>query len=177
MIQDDATHQLHFGIQRSIRYHDRRVAHFDFLHKITNVLTILLSGIVFVELSGTHAPAWLNYVAAVAAVLGACDLVVGYSHRAGQHRDLKRRFIALERQLIASKTKEGADAVRCERLEIEAEEPPVFRALDAMCHNELLTARGYSPTDHEEKLLFKKLPRFTRWTANWFCWANHSSAH
>ena len=41
---------LLFGIQQSVRYHDRRVAHFELLHQITSLATVLLAGIVVVDL-------------------------------------------------------------------------------------------------------------------------------
>ncbi len=145
MIRDHEDYDaMLFGIQRSVRYHDRRVAHFDLLHKVTDVLTILLSGVVILELSGVESPTWIKILATVTAILVASDLVVGYSRRANQHHDFKRRFIELERRMLKSDLNETFDAVRDARLVIESEEPPIFRALDAMCHNELLTAKGFS---------------------------------
>jgi hypothetical protein len=170
MFQDGDTNELLFGIQRSIRYHDRRIAYFDRWHKVTNVFTILLSGVVLLELTGAESPLWVKIWAAITAVIVAFDLVVGFGHRANEHRDLKRRFCALERRLIQSNSMEDVHSIQVDRSEIEAEEPPIFRALDAMCHNELLTARGYSRTDHEERLHFRKVSRFMRWTKNWLRW-------
>jgi hypothetical protein len=175
MIHDENTDALHFGIQRSVRYHDRRVAHFDILHKITNVLTILLSGVVILELTGVESPLWVKISAAIAAIFGAFDLVVGFSHRANQHRDLKRRFCVLEIRMIQSKSREEVEAVLCERLQIEAEEPPIFRALDAKCHNEMLISKGYTQTDPDDKIQFRYLPRHKRWTANWLRWPDLTS--
>ena len=175
MNKDETAVELLFGIQRSVRYHDHRIAHFDILHKITNVLTILLSGIVILELSGRDSPPWIKFLAAFSAVMSAFDLVVGYGHRANQHRDFKRRYCALERELGRVNSQFDIEGIRGERLAIEAEEPPIFRALDAMCHNELLTAHGYSRLDDEEKSHYRQLPRFKQWTANWLRWPNMSS--
>jgi len=94
---------LLFDVQRSIRYHDRRVAHFDKLHKATNVLTILISGVVILDVFSSFTPTSPDAVgqlstsslvlgvkifAAIAALFGAFDLVVGFGHRANEHRDL-----------------------------------------------------------------------------------------
>jgi len=173
MIEDDDTNDLIFAIQRSVRYHDRRVAHFDVLHKITSVLTILMSGIVILDLAGTESRRWIKVIAAVAAVLGAFDLVVGYSHRATQHRELKRQFCALERRLVKARTSDEIQEIQADRLLIEADEPPIFRALDAQCHNDILIAKGYSPI--RDRCQFH-IPRwYQRWTANWFRWSNLTS--
>jgi hypothetical protein len=172
MIQTDETHGLLFSIQRSIRYHDRRISHFDKLHKLTNVCTILISGVVILELTGAKSPDWVKWFAAAAAMLGAFDLVVGYGHRANQHRDLKRRFCVLERKLIQSNTEHDLQPMHAERSEIEADEPPVFRALDGLCHNEMCAARGYSRTNPEECNHYRTIPWYTRATANWVHWSN-----
>ena len=44
---------LLFGIQRSVRYHDRRLAYFEALHRTTSVATIVMSGVV-ITLSLIH---------------------------------------------------------------------------------------------------------------------------
>ena len=136
----DERHSLLFDIQRSVRYHDRRTSFFEFLHRVTNLLTILLAGIVLMELSGSKSPRWAHVLAGCGAIMGALDLIVGFSRGADTHRDLKRRFIALEQECG-----EGAhlDSIRKRRLAIEAEEPPIYRALDALCHIELCAAMGY----------------------------------
>jgi hypothetical protein len=172
MIQTPEALSLIFSLQRSIRYHDRREAHFDRLHKLTNVCTILIAGVVILELTGADSPKWIKWFAAGAAVLGAFDLVVGYSHRANQHRELKRRFCALERKFVSVGSPEQLQNIQLERSEIEADEPPVFRALDALCHNEMCAAKGYSRTDPEECANYRMIPWYTRITANWIRWAN-----
>lgn len=171
MTQNHEIYEQLFAVQRSIRYHDRRVAHFDTLHKLTNVCTIFIAGIVILELTGAKSPEWVKWFAAVAAILGAFDLVVGYGHRANQHRDLKRRFCVLERKLIQGDATQ-LQQLMGERSEIEADEPPVLRALDALCHNEMCAASGLSRTNPEECTHFRKVHWFKHATANWFRWPN-----
>jgi hypothetical protein len=172
MIESDQAHHQLFGIQRSIRYHDRRVGHFDRLHKLTNICTILISGVVILELTGAKSPEWIKWFAAGAALLGAFDLVVGYSHRANQHRELKRRFCGLERRMVQAKTEPDLESIVMERSEIEAEEPPVLRALDGLCHNEMCAAKGWSKQKPEECVHFRKIPWYSQLTAHWFRWPN-----
>jgi hypothetical protein len=86
-------------------------------------------------------------VAAIVSVFSAVDLVVGAGKAARLHEDLAKRFISLERSLILHKDEVSDQDVKrfsAERLEIEVDEPPIFRVLDSLCHNELLEAMGYS---------------------------------
>jgi hypothetical protein len=163
-------HALLFGIRRSVRYHDRRVAHFELLHRATSFTTVLLAGIVIVDLLAKPDLFAIKAFAAFAAILGAVDLIVGFSRRAGEHRDFKQRFIALEQRMIRRDASDSVDGIRLDRLTIEAEEPPVFRALDGLCHNELLVAQGYSRDDPDEARHFKRIPTHKRLTAHLLKW-------
>jgi hypothetical protein len=158
---------LLFDLRRAVRYHDRRRAHYERLHRATNVVTILLAGVVLMELSGGGSPLGVRILAVFGALLGAADLVTGFSRSADAHHNFKRRFSELERELSA-----GAQVavVEQKRLAIEAEEPPVFRALDLLCHNEMCVATGHRRTDTPS--VFAKVPWHVRWTANWIRWPN-----
>jgi hypothetical protein len=88
-------------------------------------------------------------LAAVVAVVSTIDLVIGSAKASRLHNDLAKRFIELERQIVLA----GDDAdqkrfreLTADRLKIEAEEPPVMRMLDTLCHNELAESMG-SPKD------------------------------
>jgi hypothetical protein len=177
MVASDEAFALTFDTERSIRYHDRRTAHFDLLHKTTSFFTILISGIVLLELTGPESPWFVKWFAAAAAVLGALDVVIGFSHRANQHREFKRRFCLLERKLVLARTDDDIQLLKIERSEIEADEPPVFRALDALCHNEMCMAHGYRRTDPEECAHYRHINWFVRLTANWYRWPNFGALH
>ena len=58
-------------------------------------------------------------------------------------------------------TPERPAELKARRLQIEATEPPILRVLDAMCHNELLTALG---GDEGQRA---RVTRLQRWLANW----------
>jgi hypothetical protein len=164
----DGRWELLFDARRSARYHDRRRAHFERLHRVTNVTTILLAGVVLMEIGGAGSPLWVRILAVAGALLGAMDLVVGFSRRVATHLNFKRRFIELEQELIAGS---AVDAVTQKRLNIEAEEPPIYRALDLLCRNELCLALGL---DHLGA--FVDIPWYMRWTANWIHWTDAASA-
>jgi hypothetical protein len=167
----EAQFGLLFDMRRSARYHDRRRAFFEVLHKITSVLTILLAGSVIFGIAhdGAKDPAWLVSVALAASLLSAFDLVVGYANKAALHRELKNRFSALQISILCGgATEDEWIAHERERLQIEQDEPPVYRALDLLCHNELLKAEGYSPETYEAQRgrlnwLEKATSQFIKW--------------
>lgn len=165
---DREVHNLIFSVQRSYRYHDRRVAHFDWLHRLTNVTAILLSGVVLMELLGASTPWPIKILGLAGAIFGTADLVVGFSRRANEHRDLKRRFIELDAQIERNTLAFGE--AKAERLKIETDEPPKHFALDLLVHNELCAARGHNRKKNPEH--FATVKWYQRWTAQWWRWQN-----
>lgn len=82
---------------------------------------------------------------ALAAVIGAADLVFSFSHRARDHEILYRRFSEIAAD-IKQKQKPSEDQLTLwerKRIEIEADEPPIYWALEASCDNEATIARGW----------------------------------
>jgi hypothetical protein len=130
---------LQFGVDKSLRYHMCRRAHFEALHRLI-MFGVLLSGSgVLVEIF--HAE---RAFGAATVVLGAVDLVCGYSRRARVHQGLHHAFTNLAKQLVGppSGTVELRRLEQC-RLEIEAAEPPIFWAVEAECYNEAAIALSY----------------------------------
>lgn len=164
---------LLFDVRRSVRYHDRRRAFFERMHQVTAGLTILLAGSVLLDLAKPGESAgWLVALSAVAALLSVWDMVVGYAAKAGLHRDLKLRFGALEMALLAGDAEDATwNKHQLERLRIEQDEPPVFRALDLLCHNELMVAEGFG-RPHDKPAQFAKVGRWQRTTRHVFHWAD-----
>lgn len=163
---DDAQYGLLFDVRRSIRYHDRRRAFFERMHRVTGALTIILAGGVIFELAGTGSPAlWLQVIAAGSAILAAMDIVVGYSSKANLHDGLRVRFVDLEISMLSGDLEHLTwQGHRQKRLEIEREEPPIYRALDLLCHNELCKAEGITPN--------ATVGTFKQLTSQLFTWSN-----
>lgn len=143
---------LLFGVRRSIRYHSRRRGFYERFHAVVLFLAVVFGSATlgaFGGALGEGLPLWIKLAPAVlATVLSAADLVIGSMRKAWQHADLARRFIDLERRLMASSATPDEALVTeltSERLAIEVDEPPVLRVLDTLCHNELLRAMGYPP--------------------------------
>jgi hypothetical protein len=149
---------LLFDLDKSIRYHQRRRAFFDRLHKGTMLIAILSSTAIVADLAHTL-PFWITLAfAGLLAVTAAADLVVGYSRAASDHHELARRFVDLT---VRARTADGTALMECEdeRLRIERDEPPIFWALEADCYNEALRAR-----DGLDK------PGYLRVVPTWMAW-------
>lgn len=140
-----AWERLLFGVQRSVRYHARRQAFYDFWSTLTNAVTIIGgAGTVWAVLDNTFlGKDWRVYLPAVITVVATLNLVWGTIRSARLHSDLARRFSELEREMLKARpTAESLADFQAKRLVIEAEEPPVKFALDVLCHNELARAMG-----------------------------------
>ena len=132
---NDQVDSLDFAVEKSMRYHQRRRGFYDSRHKVI---------MFFVVLSGSAAFSGLSeYFAAIAAALAAVDLVWGPSHLARDHEMLFRRFSALAIEIRTSTpSAEAHNRWIKERVTIETDELPVYRALEADCDNEVRRAWG-----------------------------------
>lgn len=163
----ESTHEILFGVRRSVRYHNRRRALFDGWVVITNAVSVIFgSAAMWVFWSKTD-PSYGVYAAIVVTFFSAVSLVVGASQRARLHADLARRYFFLEREIVLAvdPTEELLRSWMAKRLEIEADEPPILRIVDTLCHNELAHAMGYG----SERLY--RVPWYLHLTghfANWF---------
>ena len=153
-------HNLLFGVRRSVRYHLRRRAFYERLHAGVLFLALVFGSATIATFGaelGKDWPLWVKLLpAALTSVLSAADLVVGSSRKAWLHSDLARKFFDLEREIERARwqvTEELVIEITDRRLAIEADEPPVLRVLDTLCHNELMRAMGY-PRDQEIRVDF-----------------------
>ena|SRR6266508_3456665 len=165
-IKDDL-HELLFGVRRSIRYHVKRQQFFDRLNGLTSFFNVIFGSAAVVALIKTN----IEYVgvpaAALVTVLSSIDLVVGYSRKARVHERLACKFIDLDKEIISRNnidlTESELAKFSAERLDIEADEPPVKVVLDSICHNEMCRAEGYK--DPKE---YVKLTRIQKWVAQFW---------
>lgn len=158
----DEQYGLLFDVLRSIRYHDRRRAFFDVLHRSNSALVILLAGSVVFDLAKPgESPWWMVALALVASLLSIMDLVIGYSTASNRHSDLKRRFAELEIAIRSGGEDELTWASHhTVRVRIEQDEPPIYRVLDLLCYQEVCRSLGmYDRADSIEVCWFKRLTR------------------
>ncbi len=135
---------LLFDIQRSIRYHQRRRGFYDRLDKTSNMLSLIFgSAAIFGVLQEKYKVVAI-VASGVVTVVSSINLVVGSAQRGRDHTDFMRKYVELEKSMLAGATEERLLKIKEARLSIEGEEPPVMRVLDMICHRELMRAMGYS---------------------------------
>lgn len=160
----DELHGLLFDVRRSARYHVRRRGFYERLHKIASALNILSGSTTFIGLIKSY-PNLSLLGAGLVTIVSTVDLVIGSPQMARKHNDLARQFISLEKKIITvdKEKAEQKDIIKLTalRLTIEANEPPVYRVLDALCHNELCKALGYGENS------FFKISGLQAALANW----------
>ena len=112
-----AVQDLDTDIDRSCRYHSRRRAFLDTLHKTIAGVVILSGSSAVAAIFGNHST--FGIVAASAtAVLTTIDLVVGLSHRARDHEVLYRQFKQLAADMAAISAPTAEDLARTNHLSI-----------------------------------------------------------
>jgi hypothetical protein len=137
-------HNLLFGVRRSIRYHNHRRRFFDGFDKFTKILAAVAGSAAFATALSHHQTV-TGVLAGIIAIFSAADLIIGASTAARLHADLAKRFAELEATIVrlGSPKPEKIRELVADRLMIEAEEPPIWRVLDSVVHNELCKALGY----------------------------------
>ena len=138
---------LNFAVEKSLRYHQRRRAVYDIRHKFSMFVIILLGSATFGKVLGEtsfmpmQAEQWFGLMIAAIAAL---DLVIGFSHKARDHEVLHRRFsdMAAEIRSADNGTEKDYGKWLALRVNIEADEPPIYWALETSCDNEVTAAWG-----------------------------------
>lgn len=161
----DTWYSLLFGVRRSIRYHMRRVRFFDQWNMLTNALALLFGSATILALMGGKDSRWAVLAAAIVSLFSVLNLLLGSTRRAREHNDLARRFLALEKEMIQVRqplSEADLSSYQARRLDIEADEPPILRVLDILCHNEQALAEGHP------REVFVPVKWYQRWCAQ-FC--------
>lgn len=138
--------------RRSVRYHMHRVRFFQSLANLVSTVSLLSGSAAFASLL-VAAPAWAPLAAsAIVVVAQLLELVGRVSDKAMLHRSLADAHLAVEKDAAAVEGRATDDDVRRIRqalIDIEAREPPILRALDVCCHNEVVRAMGLDDQVHE----------------------------
>lgn len=172
---DTDLHGLRFGIDRSVRYHERRLNFFRRTDFLVNTLSLIGSSAAVTSLLATEPGLpLLMILASLVAVLSYINLTMRSAEMAALHANLRQRFFVLQISLLDIANPEAPTAedrlllkrVLRERLLIEKDEPPPFRILDLMCHNELCLAEGTDPDDAEGCKHLYRIPWYRSLTAN-----------
>jgi hypothetical protein len=152
---------LLFDVRRSVRYHNYRRKFFDFLSTWTNFL-IIISGTSVVSFAsrGEGGSPWVKFFGALAAILAALDLVIGFSTKSRDYNDLAKDFSRLEiamNKIGDAYTNENFFDMFNTRLAIEQNEPPIKRVLDIYCWNELSISMGHDKSELYDIKLYQRL--------------------
>jgi hypothetical protein len=131
---------IKFDALRNAIYHSSRRRFFELLNRSLSFL-IIISGTVAVASVTKWDIAW---PAAVAAVIGALQLVFDFAGRAYIHANLQRRYFELIAAIdgVVEATDQDLAKWRAALNLIYADEPPPMRALDAIAHNKACDSLG-----------------------------------
>ncbi len=162
---EDERWDLLWGVRRSIRYHDRRRRFFDICHRVVVGTGIVLATIGFTVANGALDDKWLTVFSILSMFAFLLDLFLGFSNCAMLHTNLKQRFGELEADIIMNRQNDIA-SFTAQRLQIEKDEPPILRALDILCHNEL--AKSIEETKED----IYKVGFLQRMTSQLYAWPN-----
>lgn len=156
-----------WSVQRSQRYHARRRTFYERWNKGTALVSILGGSAVFAGLTKYFDDRLIAAGASAALIMSAVDLVASTVQQARLHDDLRRRFCALEQEIQREEEPDLTTIARwrAQRLEIEADEPPTYVALNLLCENELGAAYG-----KDINFVPNRVGRFKRWTAQFWHW-------
>ena len=145
--------RLCFSVEKSLRYHQRRRAFFETVHRWLMFAIIMLGAAAAASLFGIGA--WL---ALLTTLLAAFDLVWASGTKARDHLLLHQRFATLMADIARVPEPRAGDISywKARRMEIETDEPPVYWALEKACLNETAYALGLSARDNLPKLSWQE---------------------
>ena len=144
---------LTFDIERSVRYHSRRRAFFETFDGVVNAINLILGSAAVAGLVTDKLADWvLGILTASVAIVSFVNLTMRSSEKASMHSQLQQRWVDLlkpVKRLDVSAESCGAGLKRCveKRLDIERDEPPIYRVVDLLAHNEQVRAQG-GPDTH-----------------------------
>lgn len=163
-------HDLCWGVQRSVRYHERRQAYYIRVNSMSTAVSLVFGTSAFGLLVKGH-EAIAMVCSLLVALFSLFNMVTRASEMSRRHEALRQRWCDLQARMDSSKiTEDSWRDFRTARLEIEKDEPPVQRIIDAICNNDLLMAKGYDPNDPEEARLFREVPLLYSLSGNLIPW-------
>lgn len=139
-------HELRCHIQRSVRYHKARQRFFDGWSNAVSFVSLLGGSAVVVAVLNNSSDVIAICAGLIVAAGQALEQVVRLGSKARDHSTFTSQFVSLERALERSCESTDPDlrAIKAEILMIEAQEPPIKRYLDLICHNQVARSIGSS---------------------------------
>jgi hypothetical protein len=155
---DDRYEMLLFATRRMVRYHRRRERFLDRVHHVGAFLTVV-GGSATVATALGDMPRAVVWLAAFTAAASAHEIVFQTARRARLYSELARSWIAFEREVRLARpglTEEALLKLQDQRLDIEADEPPALRVLDAICNDEMVRAMGYPDSERSNVTFWQR---------------------
>lgn len=136
---------LDFSVHVSLRYHAKRRAWFDSMHRLSMVISAVGGSAALATIASSE-PFAAAMISLVVALSGAFNVAFAPAEKARKYDELYRRFAALAAEITGTKAPRADDmqAWQAKKLTIEADEPTVIDILNVICHNAEAQARGYS---------------------------------
>jgi hypothetical protein len=136
---------IYFDALRNAIYHSARKAYFGILNRSMSFIIILAGG----SAAGDFGSRWgldPKFLAFIAAVVAALQLVFDYGMRARTHEFLQRMYYELIAKISANPkpTEKDLSDWEAELNRIYSEEPTPMRALDAIAYNAACESIGRS---------------------------------
>lgn len=168
-------HKLEFYVQRNVRYHMRRGAFFLRWGRFTAFVGVIFGSATVTSLIAGTSPFMTGGAALLVTLASSIDLVVGTGQRAWLHNDIRKRYLDIEAELLASGSEVKPETLRAMKSKIrriEADEPPTLPALELLARDDVI--RSMYPKEEAAKHV-SKLGWFKRTTAQWFDWDTSSA--
>lgn len=137
--------EVQFDIRRSVRYHDLRRDFFSRSNQILLFVNLVLGSGGIALYFWREEIEWFPPLAyCVIAIISAVLIAFRVSECGALHAKLYERFIRLEKEVFELSDGDTAGLARLESefLEISIYEPAVFRALNRICHNQVVRSEG-----------------------------------
>ncbi|MCF1470577.1 hypothetical protein FS763_01355 [Agrobacterium vitis] len=141
---DDCTKQikeLRHAILRNALYHIARRSWHERVNRFLN-LGVIIGGTVYVAKIWPGSPGWDLALGLATSTIGAMQLVFDFGGKARDHQMLQKRYYDIRAAIDGNTAPMTADCAkwRAELTRIYADEPPTFRALDAIADNQATAA-------------------------------------
>jgi hypothetical protein len=158
---DAKWYALDFAVGRSIRYHQKRCATFEWFDTGNKVLSMLAGAGAFLFFVDDHSVTGRVFALIVVA-LQIGDLAIRYDERKRKHVDAieKFHFLAERMRRNSPPTEKAYNRFAADRLAVERTAPQAITALDMICYNVEAEARDADPDDL----------RYVRRYQRWFSW-------
>lgn len=142
-------HDVKFSALRNALYHTARRRRLDAMDRVGSFLVILFGAGAATDLAVALHPMAPKALAAIAAAIGALQLVFAFGNRARDHEFLQRRYY----ELLSEMDEFGEDKSRipgwCGALtKIAGDEPPSRMLPEAAAYNAAASALGVPKRDH-----------------------------